>query len=333
MKLLIVSVKNELSGSCVSAVNLSNLLLENNIGAEIVSPDGSFMESKNKTLNKLSFNPFEIMENLVLVRSAVKKNEYDFVLLNTIQSFFYLTVIDKNKACIYIHEQQMQPRLFYKLIEWIINTAGIKVLVVNPVQIKYFPNAKILPNFIKIKNNEKVDNKDKVVLMISIPRMKKGVADFFRLAEKRRDYRFVWLTDLGLIDNETKDFIKKVNKPTNLTIEERQTEKESLLREAKYLVSLSHFNETFGLVLLESINSNTIPLSYENDGSSYCLNNMKELFLDKNDLVNSFYNIDRYISERYSDTLEKLKENISIKFSESCALKNINKFLDGACIK
>ncbi len=328
-KIVIISPKNELSGSCVSINNLKELLIENKFSVSIITTEGNYFSNSYNILFNTEFNILKIFLNILKLNFFLRKFKGNcFFLFNSILSFPYLFLSYKKNKAILIHELDLNPKWLYKLIIYLINFFNLKVCVVNPYMLKIYKNSYLLPNYYKnnLRIRNRIKKKEKQILKIANCFIKKGIEDFIILSKKYPEFEFILLTQKKASQKECLELLK--NTPPNLEVEYNQNKKEELLFSSKYLISLSKANETFGLVLLEAIAHGTIPISVENPGSNYCLNKDKDLIYERNFLINNFEEIINNLNKNYDYIMNKLKKYITIEFSKRHILENFLKLIN-----
>lgn len=319
-KIIIVSLLNEQSGSCVSISELFKSLLKNDYYAELVTSEGLFFQEGNQVLNKnLSFLTYLV--NYFRLNRELRRG--DLVILNTLLCAPFVFLLFKARIILYVHEQGVGPRWGHKLLLKIINALRIRVAVVNPSMLIKYRNAFLLPNIVTVNENlvsaEGSKECTNSVLMISRATMKKGIGTLFELARRYPKSNFVLLTNKANATRQCLRFIE-LNQLPNLNVIFDQSRKQELLDASKYLLSLSHYDETFGYVLCEAVEANTIPISVINDGAEYCLNCSYKLTYTRQELISDFINILKYSEENRLQILQQLKRYYKNNFDEQIVL-------------
>ena len=189
-----------------------------------------------------------------------------------------------------------------------------------------YNNSFLLQNYINIYIHEISIIKKKQILMISNCNFTKGIKDLFILAKRYNKYKFVLLTNKDLAKDECLEYLESIN-IDNLIIYFDQSLKSKLIEESKYLLSMSYYNETFGLVLSEAIQNNTIPISISNDGSNYCLNYNKSLIFTRSYVFNNFSSIINHIDKNHLVLLKTIKQYIGEEFNKHKIIFNLNKIM------
>jgi hypothetical protein len=319
-KILFVTDLNELSGSCIS---LNELIVSLSSYAKfeilLASPHGSLFNKQNIKIYNCTKNLLYVFKNFFILYKYINNEKPDYIILNTIRCAPY-SIISPSKTILYYHELFYNNALLF-IIQKLFCYIAKLTFVVNPSMVPLFHNAVLLPNILPNEVLALPCAKTNSVLMIAMPLVSKGIFYFTLLAEFFPEYKFILLTDLSLADTETKALLlSKAASSNNLIINQDQNNKAQLISSAKYLISLSMLNETFGRVLMEAIKYNTIPICTRNNGYSYCLNNNSHLFIDLNNLKNDFIRIDSNLSKCYSDTLANLKQYQISHFSSEVVL-------------
>ena len=164
-------------------------------------------------------------------------------------------------------------------------------------------------------------NKKKQILMISNCNFNKGIKDFFILAEKYTMYKFILLTNNKLQNKECEEFTMRNSNHVKIIYD--QSTKSKLLKESLFLISMSYYNETFGLILTEALESNTLPISVMNDGSKYCLDRNNSLVFKREHILNEFNSIITYLEKNYNEILIKAQRYILNEFNEGIVMSNL----------
>ena len=149
--------------------------------------------------------------------------------------------------------------------------------------------------------------------------MKKGIDTLFELARRYPKSNFVLLTNKVNATRECLRYIE-LNQLLNLNVIFDQSRKQELLETSKYLLSLSHYDETFGYVLCEAVEANTIPISVKNDGAEYCLNCSYKLTYTRQELISDFMNILKYSGDNRLPILQQLKRYYRNNFDDQIVL-------------
>ncbi len=322
-KIFIISPKNEISGSCVSVKKLKKILHDNKFNVSIISCPGNFFENSKNIFYNTEFNILKILKNLIKVLYLLKKEKDYFILFNSILSFPYLLFFfkTKNKA-ILIHELNLNPKWLYNLIIFTINLFNFKVFVVNPVMLKIYKNSFLLQNYFEDFNTKTKIKKKNQIIKIANCFLKKGIKDYIDVAKKNPDIQFILLTQKESAQKECLLLLKNI--PNNLIVEFDQSKKSELISTSKFLISLSQATETFGLVLIEAISYGTLPISVENPGSIYCLNNDKKLIYKRNYLIKNLKKIIKELSKDYDNILCNVEKYVKKEFSPK---KTLNAFI------
>ena len=321
--IILISPKNESSGACVSIKNLSNILKKSNFKTTMVSPKGNFLINQYLIYETL-FNTRSILKNIFILRRLTFEN--DLLVFNTILLSIYYIFLPKRNKILYLHEQDLKPTFLYKIVNFYINIFDIKTAVVNPKMLKLYKNSFLLPNSFNYTNAKKNGYKSKKkkignqVIMIARCTFKKGIKSFVKIVKANQDYKFVLFTSWDGSDLRCQKYIRDI-KIKNLHVELDQSKKSDLLTSASYLLSMSHYNETFGYVLCEAIQHEVIPISVKNDGSDYCLNFNDQLIFERSEIETNFSSIISKISNNKKSLIDDLKKYHAKTFSDKKILK------------
>ncbi|MCS6118739.1 glycosyltransferase family 4 protein [Shewanella baltica] len=267
-RIIFILPLNELSGSCVSAVALANILIEQGYTVDFICPKGDFI-SPSCTIDVIGFNLIKCFRNFIKIRALVKKSDLTifFTIRNTPLAMFF-----GRKAILYLHEIDVNPKALFVTVATFIKFFFKYRLVVNPAMESIYGPSHLLSNFKDFDQHLLVPDKFHDFIMVSNCTVKKGVLDYLELAKQLPEKSFVLLTLNTPSNSMVYNFILE-NAPPNLLVSTEQEHKLELISGAKFLLNLSHLNETFGLTLLEAVTLGTIPLSFENTGSEFFYKN------------------------------------------------------------
>ncbi|TVL22528.1 hypothetical protein AYI92_17340 [Shewanella xiamenensis] len=305
---------NELSGSCVSAVALANILIERGYTVDFICPEGDFI-TPFCTIDVIGFNLLKCFRNFIKIRTLVNKSDLTifFTIRNTPLAMFF-----GRKAILYLHEIDVNPKALFITVATFIKFFFKYRLVVNPAMNSIYGPSQLLSNFKDFDQHLLAPDKYHDFIMVSNCTVKKGVLDYLELAKQLPKKSFVLLTVNTPSNSSLYDFILE-HAPPNLLVSTDQERKLELISGAKFLLNLSHLDETFGLTLLEAVTLGTIPLSFENTGSNF------------------FYQSDTYFVSRdniATSIVEKINKIESVYFSNLHSLQIMAKhrFSSAVCV-
>ncbi|WP_139463196.1 glycosyltransferase [Aeromonas veronii] len=305
---------NELSGSCVSAVALANILIEQGYTVDFVCPKGNFI-APSCTIDVIGFNLIKCFRNFLKIRALVKKSDLTifFTIRNTPLAMFF-----GRKAILYLHEIDVNPKALFIIVATFIKLFFKYRLVVNPAMESIYGPSQLLSNFKDFEQHLLVPDKFHDFIMVSNCTVKKGVLDYLELAKQLPKKTFVLLTVNTPSNSIVYDFILE-NAPPNLLVSTDQGRKLELISGAKFLLNLSHLDETFGLTLLEAVTLGTIPLSFENTGSKFFYQN-DAYFIPRDNMVISIIEKINRLESIYFSNLHSLQSMAKHRFSSAVCL-------------
>lgn len=312
---------NELSGSCVSADKLRNLLESNGYSVDVFCPDGDFLVPSS-FIPTIGFNLLSTIKAYRVIKREL--GNYDLCLFFTIRTV-PLAMMFGTHSLVYLHEVDVKPRWLFSCVSEVIKHFFKRKLVVNPQMSSKFNATHLLPNFMDVKYSEHTDIKEYDYILVANCTPKKGIFDFVVIAERFPQKKFVFLTVDTPHNGAT--FLAICNSaPSNLIIITDQTRKGSLISQSRYLLNLSHLDETFGLTLLEAVCLGTIPLSYRNMGSLYFFNS-EDFFIERNNVADSLHTVVNNLDANYALHLTALQKRVNEHFSSTRCLSTIESII------
>lgn len=321
-KIIFVLPLNELSGSCVSAAHLATALRAHGFTVDFICPSGEYLSSVH-TIDVIGFNLFKVFKSFIKIRAQVRKS--DLAVFFTIRTA-PLAMFFGRQSLMYLHEIDVKPRSLFLTVAAFIRVFFKNRLVVNPTMERIYGPSGLLPNFKDFNEHAVVPNKTHDFIMVANCTVKKGVLDFIALAKRLPEQSFVLLTVNSPNNTELFNSILKAA-PSNLSILTEQERKDELISSARFLLNLSHLDETFGLTLLEAVALGTIPLSFENAGSRFFYESDK-YFLLKEQLDSSILEHLVILEPNYLANLKCLQVMAKRRFSSSACIETFNLMFD-----
>lgn len=321
-KILFVLPLNELSGSCVSALTLAAVLRERGFTVDFICPLGEYI-SPVQTIDVIGFNVFKVFKSFIKIRALVRKS--DLAVFFTVRTA-PLAMFFGRQAVMYLHEIDVKPRSLFLTVAAFIRVFFKNRLVVNPTMERIYGPGWLLPNFKDFNQHAVVPDKAHDFIMVANCTVKKGVLDFLALAKRLPEHSFVLLTVNSSNNRELFNSILKTA-PSNLSILTAQERKAELISSARFLLNLSHLDETFGLTLLEAVALGTIPLSFENTGSRFFYESDK-YFLVKEQLDISVSRHMMTLEPDYFANLQSLQVMAKRRFSSAVCVEAFKLMFD-----
>ncbi len=318
-KISFVLPLNELSGSCVSALKLANLLKSRGYDVSILCPSGDYIKP-DKIIPILDFNFFHTLKTFFLIRKHL--NQSDFNIFFTVRSAPLATLFGRS-SFIYLHEVDVRPKFLFNIVSRFIKSYFINKSVVNTEMEQIYGKSTLLVNFLDFNTSNESVNKDIDFVMVSNCTVKKGVLEFTSLARSMPDKKFCFLTVNSANNSDLLNNISR-NAASNLIVVTDQERKNEIIKKSKFLLNLSHLNETFGLTMLEAVALGTLPLSYDNIGSNFFFQN-KKYILNKEDLLKSLTEKQKLLSDDYSTNLKCLQNMARNRFSSDALFSSFSK--------
>lgn len=169
------------------------------------------------------------------------------------------------KVIYHYHENANVKGWFYRCLAYLMQKLADEIICVSEYQrsfLKRENNVCVIPNALPVAfenacmQTAVIERDQKSVLMLSSLKAYKGIAEFFKLAQRLSNFHF------ELVINDTGENIKtfieqqKLIIPENLTIWDRQSDVIPFYKRSSVVVNLSKkqdFVETFGLTALEAM--------------------------------------------------------------------------------
>lgn len=321
-KVLFILPLNELSGSCVSALNLAAALRERGFTVDFICPAGNYL-SPVQAIDVIGFNLFNVFKSFIKIKARVRKS--DLAVFFTVRTA-PLAMFFGRQAVIYLHEIDVKPRSLFLTVAAFIKLYFKNKFVVNPAMEHIFGSSLLLPNFKDFNDHEIAYNKSHDFIMVANCTVKKGVLDFVELAKRFPEKTFILLTVNSPNNSELFRAVSDAA-PSNLVVMTDQERKAELISGAKFLLNLSHLDETFGLTLLEAVALGTIPLSFENTGSRFFYESDK-YFLVKDQLNNSISGLMVTLEPDYFANLNSLQVMVKRRFSSASCVEEFKLIFD-----
>lgn len=320
--ILFILPLNELSGSCVSALNLAAALRERGFTVDFICPAGNYL-SPVQAIDVIGFNLFNVFKSFIKIKARVRKS--DLAVFFTVRTA-PLAMFFGRQAVIYLHEIDVKPKSLFLTVAAFIKVFFKNRFVVNPSMEQIYGPSGLLPNFKDFSEHTVVPDKTHDFIMVANCTVKKGVLDFIALAKRLPEQSFVLLTVNSPNNTELFNSILKTATP-NLSVLTDQERKSELICGAKFLLNLSHLDETFGLTLLEAVALGTIPLSFDNTGSRFFYESDK-YFLVKEQLDISVSGQMVTLEPDYFANLQSLQVMAKRRFSSAACVEAFKLMFD-----